>query len=171
MRAKNVLAWLAAVILSSVAATSRFGDSGHVAGALGVDGGKVRHPLRLDPGKSQYVLIVTGAVQPPYRGRARVVLEGEPKMDYEVLASTPVVNLGLYHRPTLVKGVLEDLRPGDRFALWITLRPPDPSATAARPNPKSRHVVAFYDDVTGKPLMRVPVIYGDEGEACHATEG
>jgi hypothetical protein len=168
MPRKSILVCIAAVVISSVAATYRFGDSGHAVGMLGLGGGKVRHALRLDPDKRQYVLIVTGTVLPPYRGNARVVLEGGPKMNYAVHASGPVVDLGIHHWPRFSDGVLQGLQPKDKFALWVVMQPVDPPESAHGRGPASQQAVAFYDTVTGESLLRVPVIYGPEEETCHA---
>ena len=168
MPAKTFLVCIAAVAISLVAATRQFRDSGHAAGVLGIDGGKVRHAVLLDPGSRQYVLIVTGTVLPPYRGSARVVLEGEPKMDYEVHFSGPVIDLGFHRGLRFADGILRDLQPKDKFTLWIVMRPQDPQQSAETSVRADEHEVVFYDVETGKSLLRVPVIYHPEEETCHA---
>jgi hypothetical protein len=167
MPVNSIVAGIVAVAISLVAATYRFGDSGHAVGALGLNGGKARHAMRLDPGKQQYVLAVTGTVLPPYRGDARVELEGVPPMDYEVHLSSPVVNLGMHRGPHFANGILEGLQPKDKFALWIVMRPANPQQFAEMGAEGSKHAVVFTDTETGKSLLRVPVIYHEEEEMCH----
>jgi hypothetical protein len=169
MYTKSVLVCTAAVAISLVAATYRFRDSGHAVGMLGIQGGKARHAVQLDPGKGRYVLVVTGVVQPPYRGNARVELEGTPEMDYELHLSRPVVDLGLHRAPRLSGGVLEDLRPKDKFALWVIMRPKDRQGFSAMSDRACHHTLVFHDTESGKSLLRVPVTYHQpDEENCHA---
>lgn len=157
MPAKNILAFIVAVAISLVAASHTFRDSGHAVGILGADGGRARHAVLLDPGRRQYVVTVTGVVKPPYRGNARVVLEGEPQMDYQIHFSRPVIDLGMHHGPSFADGVLEGLEPRDRFGLRIVMRPKDPHQFMEIGAQSSKHAVVFYDTETSKSLLRVPL--------------
>jgi hypothetical protein len=150
-----------------LAATHRFRDSGHAIGLLGPGGGKVRHPVLLEPGRAQYVLIVTGTVLPPYRGDARVVVEGEPEMDYDIHCPAPVIDLGIHRVPTFRTHVLEGLQPKDKFTLWVVMRPHGPHVFSAGNSHAAGNTVAFYDTQTGRRLLEVPVIYQVERETSH----
>lgn len=120
---KGVIFFMAAVFLSLFSATYRWGDSAHSIGTIKAKGGEARHPSFLKGGKDEYVLISTATVIPPYRGDAKVVLEGEPKIDYELRLSGPVIDLGMRRHPRLKGDVLIDLQPKDRIALWVIMRP------------------------------------------------
>ncbi len=123
---KKILFFAIAVSISLVGATYRWGDSAHSIGLIKQSGGEARHPSTLESGGSLYTLIATATVIPPYRGAARVVLEGSPAIDYTIHSSEPVVDFGLRRQPRFdeSKNVMYDLRPMDRIALWVVMRPP-----------------------------------------------
>jgi YHS domain-containing protein len=124
MKPKSIAFFFFAVALSLLAATYRWGDSAHAIGLIRASGGEARHAAYLTAGKTGYTLIATATVIPPYRGDARVVLEGDPPIDHEVHLSEPVVDLGIRRNPHLRGDVLHGLRPKDRIALWVVMRPP-----------------------------------------------
>lgn len=64
--------------------------------------GRARHPVHLPGGRDRYTLVVTGTILPPYRGDARVVVEGNPALSYDAYGSDPIVDLGecSQHCPT-----------------------------------------------------------------------
>lgn len=169
MRVKSVLVFFAAASLSSLAATHRFRDSGHAIGMLAADGGKVRHAVQLEPGRSRYVLAVTGTVRPPYRGDAEITVEGQPSMDSELRCPGPAVDLGIRRSPRLRGQVLEGLQPKDRFVLWVVMSPNDPDWCKTKDCCKLRNTVVFRDAKSRRTLLEVPVVYGEE-EACHGCE-
>lgn len=124
MKIKKILFFILAVGISLVGATWRWGDSAHSIGLIKAQGGETRHPSFLESGKDSYTLIATAKVIPPYRGNARVVLEGEPKMEYKLYASGPIVNLGVRRMPEFRDNIFYDLQPKDRIALWVVMKPP-----------------------------------------------
>jgi len=124
MRPKNVLFFFFAVCIALLAATHRWGDSAHTMGLITAKGGKARHPAFFESGKEHYTLIVTAKVIPPYRGDARVVFQGNPKMDCEFFASTPVVDFNLRRHPEFKGNTFFGLQPRDRLALWVLMTPP-----------------------------------------------
>jgi len=157
MRPRNIIVFIIAAAVSLVAAEHRWGDSGHAVGLVRAQGGEARHPIALDSGRNLYSLIVTATVVPPYRGDARLVLEGIPETEYEIHFSEPVIDLPLRRRPEFRDNVLYGLQPGDRVALWVVLRP----STAAR----GKYTLAFQDTQTDRSVLSVPVIFREEGEA------
>ena len=124
MRPKNMIFFLLAFGISLLAATYRWGDSAHSIGLIDVNGGKVRHPSFLKSGKKRYALIATATVIPPYRGDARIVLEGKPEMGHHIYVSGPVIDLGLRRLPQFRNRVLYGLKPKDRIAIWVVMEPP-----------------------------------------------
>jgi len=157
MRAKNLTAFAVAATISLVAAGHRWGDSAHAIGLIRVDGGEANHPIVLDGGRSLYSLIVTATVIPPYHGDTRLVLEGEPALDHTIQLSEAVIELPLRRRPELEDEVLHDLRPRDRLALWVVIRPEKPA--------RGRYELNFYHAGTDSRVLSVPVIFRGEGEA------
>lgn len=121
---RKILFFLLAVCISLLAATYRWTDSAHSIGLIRASGGEARHPSTFGSGKSFYTLIATATVIPPYRGDARVVLEGNPEIDYRIYSSDPVVDLGIRRQPRFKDNVLYDLQPKDRIALWVSMKPP-----------------------------------------------
>ncbi len=121
---KKILFFIIAVCISLLGATYRWTDSAHSIGLFKAGGGDIRHGASLESGKAAYTLIATATVMPPYHGDAKVVLEGTPKMDYTIYSSEPVVNLGIRRQPRFKENILYDLRPKDRIALWVVIKPP-----------------------------------------------
>jgi len=124
MKAKSIFFFILAVAVSFLAASYRWGDSAHAIGVIKASGGTARHASVLASGEGTYTLIATAAVIPPYRGDARVVLEGEPRIDHAIYLSGPVVDLGLRRNPELRDNVICGLQPRDRIALWVVMKPP-----------------------------------------------
>lgn len=125
MIAPRNLAFLAgAVALSTLAAWYRWPDSAHAIGVIRRGGGAARHAVAFPGGRDAYVLVATATVIPPWRGDARISVEGAPEMTWDVEVSRPVVDLGLRRWPRLEGDTLRGLAPRDRVALWLRLRPP-----------------------------------------------
>jgi YHS domain-containing protein len=125
MDTRKKLAFLAgAVAISTLGAWYRWPDSAHAIGVIHRGGGQARHPVALAGGEDEYVLIATAPVIPPWRGDARISVEGTPAMAWDVEVSRPVVDLGLHRWPRLEGDTLRGLEPKDRIALWLRRRPP-----------------------------------------------
>jgi YHS domain-containing protein len=124
MRPKNVLFVIIAVSISLPAAVFRWDDSAHSIGLIKASGGEARHPVFLGGEWDRCNLISTATVIPPYRGDAKVVLEGKPELDYEIFSSGPVVDLGIRRLPKFRDNTLYGLEPMDRIALWVLMHPP-----------------------------------------------
>lgn len=122
--AKKILFFSLAVCISLLGATYRWTDSAHSIGLIKASGGEARHPATLESGNSLYTLIATATVIPPYRGDAKVVIEGNPEIDYKIYFSEPVIDLGIRRKPRFRDNVLYDLQPKDRLALWVAMKPP-----------------------------------------------
>lgn len=122
--AKKIIIFFIAVLVSLLAASHRWNDSAHAIGVIKAGGGTARHPVSLEAGEESYMLIVTATVLPPYRGDVKVVLEGEPAMDYEMHSSGPIVDLGFHAWPKFKDNTFYDLKPKDRIALWVKMKPP-----------------------------------------------
>lgn len=155
MRSKKLLVFLLSVAISTVAAGFRWGDSGHAIGLVKAKGGEARHPIVVEGGKGLYSLIVTATVIPPYSGDVRLVFEGEPELDYEIFFNEPVIDLGLRRRPEFREPVLQGLKPRDRLAIWLVIRPAAPA--------KGEYRLAFYDIRSENAVLSVPVIFKEEG--------
>jgi len=164
MGLKRILTFIFAVGISLAAATHQWGDSAHTMGMIAAGGGKVRHPAFFEGNHRRYTMIVTAKVVPPYRGDARVVLEGASPMDYELMAAAPVVDFKLKSRPELRGDTFFGLKPRDRLALWVRMTP---SASG----PANRFTLSFQDLQDSETLLTVPVIFKEPGEQEHAGPG
>jgi len=153
MRLKYIIFFILAVGISLLGSTYRWGDSAHSIGLINASGGKVRHPSFLKSGKNRYALISTATVIPPYRGDARLVLEGKPEMDHEIFFSGPIVDLGLRRLPKFRDNILYGLAPRDRLSIWVVMKPKDRDAVWRK------QTLAFYDTRTAKSILRVPMIF------------
>lgn len=121
---KKIIVFFIAVVVSLIAATHRWNDSAHAIGVIKASGGTARHPVSLESGEESYMLIATATVIPPYRGDVKVVLEGEPAMECEIHSSAPIVDLGLHQWPKFENNTFYGLKPKDRPALWVKMKPP-----------------------------------------------
>ncbi|MDH4231386.1 MAG: hypothetical protein OEW04_05070 [Nitrospirota bacterium] len=121
---KKIAFFTLAVCISLLGATYRWADSAHSIGLIKASGGEARHPSSVESGKTTYTLISTATVMPPYHGDARVVLEGDPEMDYRIYSSDPVIDFGIRRHPRFRDNILYDLQPKDRIALWVVMKPP-----------------------------------------------
>ena len=156
MRLKNTVVFIAIAAISLFAGAHRFRDSGHAIGLIKARGAEARHPVILKSGKDRYTVIVTATVMPPYSGDARMVLEGDPAMDYRIYSSKPVIDFSLRRRPVFRDDILYDLRPMDRLALWMVMKPSTPA--------RGKYTLAFCDTRTDNSILRVPVIFGEGTE-------
>jgi hypothetical protein len=183
------------VVISAVAAHHRFHDSVHAMGMLKSGGGSARHPAVLDKERDSYVLIATAGVVPPFRGNARVALEGGRGLSATFHNAEPAVNFGFHHRPEFRGDTYYDLRPKDRIALWVRItRKVPPERASARtaasipaeadaltdcpqhlaggglPAGKNRSAgpeLAFYDTATNDRLLGIPIRFVAPGGASH----
>ena len=203
---KSIITFLAAVLISTVAATHRWGDSAHSIGLVTKEGGKVRHPVRFTAGAGRRMLIATATVIPPYRGDARITVEGDPPMDYQIAFSEPIIDLGIRSLPKFRENTLYGLEPKDRLAIWVKMYPPagmdpvcgmkkspgfissshdgrdyhfcsaacldrfreDPARFEDQGAVRGTYHLALRDTATGKPVLRVPLIFQGEEEAGDA---
>jgi hypothetical protein len=171
MSIKTITAFLLAVAVCGVAATHRFHDSAHAMGTLKRGGGQARHPALLDRDRDSWVLIATAGVVPPFRGNARVALEGNQGLGATFHNAGPAVNLGLHHRPEFRADTYYDLRPGDRIALWVKLSrniQHDECVSEQAGTRRPEAALAFYDTATDARLLTIPIRFiGKEGGNGH----
>jgi len=157
---KKLLVFIFAATLSVTAAWYRHGDSAHAMGLVSIKGGRAHHPVHLPSGKERYTLVVTGTILPPYRGDARVTVDGGPPIPFVVRGSDPIINLGLRHRPYFEDQTLTGLQPRDRFTIWVVMQPPGPM-------PAGKRNITFSDTATNDPVLKIPVIFGGGEEHHH----
>ena len=199
MNLKTLTVFALAGGLFLAVASYRFHDSAHAIGRLSEQGGQVNHAVLLDAGRPHYTIIVTGVVIPPYRGNARVALEGDSSMEYRIHNSEPVVDLGFFRRPQFRGNTLYGLQERDKVALWVVMRPKDKARPGIQEggsatddayldccdlppfSPRSsgqgiRELrkglsIAFRDILTGKPILNVPIVFrGGKEETSHGAK-
>lgn len=151
---KKIVFFVLAIAISVIAAAFRWPDSAHAIATLSMRGGSVRHPVHLSAGKGRYVIILTARVLPPYRGNARMVLEGKGNLEYSFHQSRAIINLKLKDLPEYEKGVFYNLKPGDRLSMWIRLK--------AKTEVSGKYELVFYDVKTKKRLLTLPIIFEEE---------
>lgn len=165
MKIHYILIFVLALGISLLAAWYRFGDSAHAMGILTARGGSVPHPVSLEPDLNSYAVVVTAAVMPPWRGGAKVSLEGNSLWDWQVHASEPVVDLGVHRQPRWQDGAFHDLQPRDRLVVWLQLRRPQQQDPKRGNSPLK---LKFSDLQSGKPLLEVPILFTSGEEGQHA---
>ena len=157
---KKTLVFILAAALSVAAAWYRHGDSAHAMGMISIKGGRALHPVHLPSGKERYTLVITGSILPPYRGNARVTVDGGSPISTIVRGSDPIIDLALRHRPYFEDATLTGLQPRDRFTIWVVMDPDGPM-------PAGKRDVTFTDTASGKPVLKIPVIFGGGGGGQH----
>jgi hypothetical protein len=157
---KKLLVFVLAAALSVAAAWYRHGDSAHAMGLVSIKGGRAHHPVHLPEGRERYTLVVTGTVLPPYRGDAKVTVDGGPSVPYIVRGSDPIINLALRHRPYFEDQTLTGLEPRDRFTIWVVIDPEGPM-------PAGKREITFSDTTTGQTVLKIPVLFGEAGGEHH----
>lgn len=195
MKFSSIGIFILSAAISALAAHHRFQDSAHSMGMLKVGGGMARHPAVLDKERDSYVLIATAGVVPPFRGNARVVLEGGQGLAATFHNAEPAVNLSFHHRPGFHGDTYYDLRPKDRIALWVRIKRTGPSAEKTGQEGGSLSSVAdtskecprcvseqgaviggvrrggtalaFYDTATNGQLLRIPIKFSGAGGENH----
>ena len=195
MKYSTIGIFILSAAISALAAHHRFQDSAHSMGMLKIGGGSARHPAVLEKERDSYVLIATAGVVPPFRGNARVVLEGVAGLKATFHNAEPALNFALHHRPGFRDDTYYDLRPRDRIALWVRLKRSGPSEVTAgqdggsvppalnAANDCSRCVaekkvareksnnngpaLAFYDTSTNGQLLRLPIKFVGAGGDGH----
>lgn len=170
MNIKTITAFLLAVAVCGVAATHRFHDTAHAMGTLKRGGGQARHPALLDQDRKSWILIATAGVVPPFRGNARVALEGNPGLEATFHNARPAVNLGLHHRPEFRADTFHDLRPGDRIALWVKLSrnvQHDECTHGQAGTQRRATTLTFYDTATDARLLTIPIRFIGKGGDGH----
>lgn len=156
MRIKNGLFFILTAGICLLGATYRWGDSAHSIGMISSFGGKVRHPSLFQGGEDHYILLSTATVIPPYRGDAKIILEGAPGLDYDLYLSAPVLDLRFHHRPLLEGDTLYGLNPGIRISVWVRMRP---KPGKAKEMVAGKWTLAFYDTKTNRSVMRIPLVF------------
>lgn len=170
MTIKAIAVFLLAVAICGFAAVHRFHDSAHAMGTLKRGGGQARHPALLDQDRDSWVLIATAGVVPPFRGNARVALEGNPALSATFHNARPAVNLGLHHRPEFRGDTYYDLRPGDRIALWVKLSRNGGDQVHRSMTERMRPpatTLAFFDTATDGRLLTIPIRFLAKGGEGH----
>jgi len=157
---KKTLVFILAAVLSVAAAWYRHGDSAHAMGMISIKGGRALHPVHLPAGKDRYTLVITGTILPPYQGETRVTVDGGEPVPFIVRGSDPIIDLALRHRPYFEDGILTGLQPRDRFTIWVVMDPDEPM-------PVGKRDVTFTDTASGRPVLKIPVIFGGTGGEHH----
>lgn len=162
MKVKTVLVFAISAAFFTLAATYRFHDSAHAMGMIRKGGGMARHPALLDKDRETYMLIATAGVMAPYRGNARVVLEGDPNLVATFYNSEVPVDLGVYRHPRFRDNTYYDLRPKDRIALWVKIRRSQGAAhqqvvdASVRPTGRGAEPPCTQCEADGKASVAVP---------------
>lgn len=164
MKFKSSFLFILTAAISLIAASHRFYDSAHAIGLITMKGGKARHPIVLDGDKTMYTLIITATVIPPYSGNAQIVLEGSPRMEYFIYNSEPVFDIGIYRRPKFSNNTLYELRPNNRIAFWVVMKPDGECDKAMDMNDFK---LVLYDTKTKASVLNIPILFRKGGKIKH----
>lgn len=152
MLIKSSIVFTLSLLFFLLIAGHRFGDSGHAITMISNKGGKVRHPVHIQNKYGSCTIIVTGRVIPPYRGDARVVLEGPDYIAHNIYLSEPIIHFGFKDLPSFKNDTVYGLKPGARLALWLIIENID------RKRDETCQLV-FFDTATNRPILRLPIFF------------
>lgn len=126
----------------------------HSVNMLTKDGGICRHPVLLGFNEDKYVVFVTGTVKAPYKGSAKVVLEGLPRIEYKIYSQYPPdIKLGIHKFHGFKNNTIEDLTPWEKFALIVVVKP------QVKIDKTSNYKLRFYDVKSNNVVLSIPITF------------
>jgi len=153
---KKIIVFVAAVFVFIMAATQKWGDSGHALALITVKGGKCRHPVYLSNTHGLYSVIITARVLSHYQGNVKIILERASDISHNIYFSEPVIDLGFKKLPEFKNNTLYGLKAGHKIALWLVMRPKNDICKQSV-YPKGKYTLAFYDTKTNNSVLKVPI--------------
>lgn len=159
--ARTLPAFAVAAGLYTGLSALRPSDLMHVVATLTEQGGRVRHGAHAAYGWSRYTMLVTGRSALGRRADLDIALEGDDVPPHEVRSSLPpALELGVHEWPGFDSVRLTGVRPGDKFRLWLIMRPEWEDAAEPRHARSLRFVLR---DGAGKEVLGVPISFSDPG--------
>lgn len=158
MKIKKLVMIVATVIITfticAIAAMYTPPNFGHSVNMLTKNGGICKHPVLLGFNEDKYVVFVTGTVKAPYKGSAKVVLEGDPKIEYKIYSQYPPdIKLGIHKFHGFKNNTIEDLTPWEKFALAVVVKP------QVKIDKTSNYKLRFYDVKSNNVVLSIPITF------------
>lgn len=184
MPRRLVVILLLILVLTAAAGYSLIGVE-HIRARLGGPQQSSSEPAHLVPGKGLYTLLLSARILPGAAGSLRIALEGAPGMNYSLFDLTGLLKPAQHDGPVLHQNRLALPGTAARLELGIVLQPKPPAPVDARLSAElpaccrgagqlghsSLASVAdydrplqirFYDDISGKLVLKIPVLLGDQ---------
>ena len=138
----------------TIAAMYTTPNFGHSVTIITKDGGISRHPVLLGLNEDKYVILVTGTVKSPYKGNVKIVLEGEPEIDYKIYSRyPPELKLGIHKFHDFEDNTIKNISAWDKFMLAVCIKPIN------KINKESKYNLRFYDVVSNNAVLSIPIIF------------
>jgi hypothetical protein len=151
---KIILTIIITLTVCTIAAMYTPPKFGHSVTMITKDGGISRHPVLLGLNENKYVVLVTGTVKSPYRGNVRIVLEGEPKINYEIYSQyPPELNLGIHKFHDFENNTIRNISAWEKFMLTLSLKP------LTKIDKESKYILRFYDLDSNFTVLSIPIIF------------
>ncbi|MEI6677650.1 MAG: hypothetical protein WCL21_03520 [Mariniphaga sp.] len=127
---------------------------GHSVTMITNKGGISKHPVLLGLNEDKYVIFASGTVKAPFKGSVKVVLEGEPKIEYEIFSRyPPELNLGIHKFHEFENNTIKNIYPWEKYALIVYVKPKNKIYETASYN------LRFYDLKSNNIVLSIPIIF------------
>jgi hypothetical protein len=145
---------LITLLVCTIAAMYSKPNSGHAVTTISKTGGVSRHSVLLGLNENKYVLLVTGTVKSIYSGNVKIILEGEPKIDYQIYSRyPPELKLGIHKFYDFENNTIKNITAGDKFILTVCIKPINKIVK------ESKYNLKFYDLDSNKTVLSIPIIF------------
>ena len=127
---------------------------GHSVTMITKDGGISRHPVLLGLNEDKYVVLVTGTVKSPYKGNVKIVLEGEPKINYIIYSQyPPEIKIGIHKFYDFEDNTIKNISAWEKFMLALIIKPEN------KIDKETKYDLKFYDLDSNKIVLSIPIIF------------
>jgi len=138
----------------TIAAMYTSPNFGHSVTMITKNGGISRHPVLLGLNKDKYIVLVTGTVKSPYKGNVKVVLEGNPIIDYKIYSQYPPnLKLGIHKFHDFEDNTIKNISSWEKFMLTVFIKPKN------KIDKESNYNLKFYDLNSTNIVLSIPIIF------------
>lgn len=136
-------------VLQEMYSSPRFG---HVGGMI-TKNGDTAHAGLLGLNEDNYVIYVSGIAKSPFES-IKIVLEGEPEIDYNIKSQNPpTIDLGYHKFYEFENNIIRNISADERYNLLVSIKP------KVRINKESMYYLKFYDLVSDSTVLTIPILF------------
>ncbi|MFA4851591.1 MAG: hypothetical protein WC868_11020 [Bacteroidales bacterium] len=125
----------------------------HVGGVITKNGGTAKYPALLGLDEDKYVIYASGKVESAFEG-IKIVLEGEPEIDYNIKSYyPPAIDLGYHKFYEFENNTIKNISARERFTLIVSINP------KVRIDKESKYYLKFYDLDSDSTVLTIPILF------------